>query len=225
MKKSKLFCLLGILSLALPLHAQNAEYSEKSLYVNNFQGELANPTTATTIYGEEFTLSWVDCVYKPDYVAKNDNGVTTPGALEMQKKPETATIQFGEFASVTKVVIKGSTTGNNRGFGFYYSTNGGSTWTLEAEHLITGAGEEVTVTLPEGSQENVTFKIMLPVGNTNYFYLHDIEIFGMVSSATTIPAVTQIAPATGSVIPVEGTIDLTFDEKRVARFREWEQTE
>lgn len=210
MKKSKLFCLLGILSLTLPLHAQNAEYSEKSLYVNNFQGELANPTTATTIYGEEFTLSWVDCVYKPDYVAKNDNGVTTPGALEMQKKPETATIQFGEFASVTKVVIKGSTTGNNRGFGFYYSTNGGSTWTLEAEHLITGAGEEVTVTLPEGSQENVTFKIMLPVGNTNYFYLHDIEIFGMVSSATTIPAVTQIAPATGSVIPVEGTIDLTF---------------
>lgn len=207
-----MLCLLGILSLAIPctLHAQNGDYSEQSLYVNNFQGELANPTTATTIYGEEFTLSWVDCVYKPDYVAKNDNGVTTPGALEMQKKPETATIQFGEFASVTKVVIKGSTTGNNRGFGFYYSTNGGSTWTLEAEHLITGAGEEVTVTLPEGSQENVTFKIMLPVGNANYFYLHDIEIFGMVSSATTIPAVSQIEPATGSVIPVEGTINLTF---------------
>ncbi len=52
MKKSKLFCLLGILSLTLPLHAQNAEYSEESLYVNNFQGELANPTTATTISGE-----------------------------------------------------------------------------------------------------------------------------------------------------------------------------
>ena len=152
-------------------------------------------------------------MYKPDYVAKNDNGVTTPGALEMQKKPETATIQFGEFASVTKVVIKGSTTGNNRGFGFYYSTNGGSTWTLEAEHLITGAGEEVTVTLPEGSQENVTFKIMLPVGNTNYFYLHDIEIFGMVSSATTIPAITQIAPPVAGAICVMAGIGVFHPTK------------
>lgn len=183
---------------------------ESSIYTNNFQGTLTTPSTEVTIYGEEFTLSWIDCVYKPDYTAKNDNNVTSVGAIEFQKSPETATVQFGEFASVTKVVVKGSTTGSNRGFGFYYSTDGGTTWTLEAEHLITGSGEEVSIDLPEGSQENVTFKLMLPVGNSNYFYLHDIEIFGMVSSLTTTPVITEVSPATGSVIPTEGTITLTF---------------
>ncbi len=183
---------------------------EASLYTNNFQGEITNPSTEATIYGEAFNLSWTDCSYKPTYIAKNDNGVTTVGAIEFQKKPETATVQFGSFASVTKVVVKGSTTGSNRGFGFYYSTDGGTTWTLEAEHLITGSGEAVTINLPEGSQENVTFKLMLPVGNSNYFYLHDIEIFGMVSSLTTTPVITEVTPTTGSVIPTEGSIALTF---------------
>ncbi|MBN1462248.1 MAG: Ig-like domain-containing protein [Paludibacteraceae bacterium] len=212
MKRIITSLLIALLSVPISVFAVG---TEQLLYSTNFQDWTAVSASAgttnvslSTNYGESFTTSLTNCGVFPADPGKPPTA--SVGAVKFAKIGEAGLVQATfvttEFASITKIVLAGYTTGSSRGYSIYTKTSTDLDWVLNSTKIVLQAGEIVTIPI---NLENVAIKI-INNPNTQYFLLSDLAIYG--NTTAVVPVFQSSTPASLSVIPTGGTIKLTYSE-------------
>ena len=222
-----------IAALALAAVSMTSRADERLLYYSGFNEgwtttgsnyDAAPVTQITDFSNEEFTFSFenVRIVTDGTTVQENTTNVLpdmTVGYL-MSNKSE-ATITLSALKSITRIVYNHSATGNNRGWGMKVSVDGGASWDVVYNTLITsnaraGVKVEVDVTakLAELGKQVGDAGVMLQFYNMstgNNAYMADLWIYGeYVSTEPQVTLTTALNLEGAGVITVTPPAD-TYD--------------
>ena len=214
---------------------------EKLLYSTTFDNWTSssasdNPVVVsgtTHFTNEELSFSLTQMTVSPTGTdAKFTSSYVTPGYVRAEKKDNSA-MEISALQSVTKIEFVEAATGNDRGMGVQIKYEGQTEWETIFDTALDGTyyydannekykdtqGHLVSISIPEGKQENVSIRFY-NLAPSQYAFLLSLNIYGdYVSTAEQVTLTTKLnieGAGTISVSPVSETYDINSAVKVTA---------
>ncbi len=223
MYKRLIFLLLACVAIFSHADVKELYYTGFNDWTAQGAGNEVVVEQTTNFSNENFTFTMYQTRISPTTSAYD--GSTTGGASEemsvgclMAEKNQEGTITISALKSITKVVYIHAATGNNRGFGLKVSVDGGLTWDIVYDTMITTnarSGVKVEVNIVEKlsalnksvGQQGVMLQFYNFTSSQNA-YLQDLWIYGEhISDAEQVQLTTSLNIAEAGSIKVSPPAD------------------